>query len=222
MKKVYGLILTIFILQCINAQATLIELQPGSESKDIIIRKYLPEETFDDTWLYVRHDEAIDEYRSLIEFDLSSITQTSVVNATMAIYCYDYIHTSSPTIYANRITESWTEETVSWITHNDKYTTDDMASQTGQVDIGWVTWDITDIVNEWFNPSNGINNYGIMLITDYIPPLNLNFFYSSDYTDDPSLRPKLTLEVSDEAVPEPLTIMLLCSGLAGVYLRQRK
>ena len=223
MKKFYLFTALFLIFNYTNIYANTVEIQPGSEGKDIIIREYIPSETFDHTWLYVRNDENNNIYRSLIEFDLSSTTQTSVISATMQLYCYEYIATSSPTIYANRITDSWTEETVSWITHENSYTTDNNTSQTGSLAIGWVTWDITDIVNDWLDPSNGINNYGLMLMTDYItdPPGNRNFFYSSDYTSDLSLRPKLILEV-ENIIPEPFSLILLLSGLTGIYIKRNK
>lgn len=54
----------------------------------------------------------------------------------------------------------------------------------------WYSIDITNLYNAWKASGNGIDNFGIQL-RPVSNNQNQNFFYSSDYTDDPTLRPRL-------------------------------
>ncbi|MDX9703885.1 MAG: DNRLRE domain-containing protein [Candidatus Auribacterota bacterium] len=220
-------LLTCLIIACASqAIAVSVVIQPDESGKDIIIRSYLPAESFDSTWLYVRNDDTDDLYRTMIEFDLSSISVQSVDQAILQLYCYHQEVSASPTIYANRITNQWEENTVNWISHGTSYTTDGSVSQSGTAGIGWVSWDVTDIVNDWLNTSNGIQNYGFMLTGNNIQPNNRTFFYSSDYLADTSLRPKLSLEYTEPpappAVPEPVSAMLIIAGITGLIIRKKR
>lgn len=192
-------------------------LQPGDDGQDAIIRSHIKSENNNLTWLYTRNDDPFDLYWTAIKFDISSIPVQTVNQAVMELYCYIDETTGSPAIYANRITADWNEDTINWNSHGAAYTADGRATQTGTVGIGWISWDVTFLVSEWLNPSNGIDNHGLMLTTDNMQPDNRLTYYASEYSDDPSLRPKLTLDFDEpQIIPEPATLLLIISGLLAI------
>ncbi|WP_456372090.1 DNRLRE domain-containing protein, partial [Thiolapillus sp.] len=73
---------------------------------------------------------------------------------------------------------------------SDLATTAESATPVGGV--GWYDWDLTALVRAW---TDGTPNYGITLRDpdDWEPRNARRAFLSSDYADDPSLRPKLTI-----------------------------
>ncbi|HHW45231.1 MAG TPA: DNRLRE domain-containing protein, partial [Desulfotomaculum sp.] len=95
-----------------------------------------------------------------------------------------------PLVRAESIDSSWSESTITW---------NNQPAHGGwvgpAVDIyqeGWLSWDVTPLVQQWLTGRRG--NYGIALIG--IPndaPGDVPGFCSSEYTDDPALRPKLVL-----------------------------
>ena len=58
--------------------------------------------------------------------------------------------------------------------------------------VGWYDWDVTTLVRAW---TDGAPNYGVTLRDpdDWEPRNARRAFLSSDYADDPSLRPKLII-----------------------------
>jgi len=140
-----------------------------------------------------------DLYYSLLHFDLTGMP-TNATSAVLYLYCYSLDNNGSGTpLYVDRITQFWWD----WQTSGtgcdyqrlwwaDKPTavqwnpTALPAPTLGQ----WYALDITDLYNAW---QTGIYpNYGLQL-----RPVNNNndfdFFYSSQYTNDPTLRPKLVI-----------------------------
>lgn len=58
----------------------------------------------------------------------------------------------------------------------------------------WYVIDVTDLYNSWKSETSP--NWGIQLRPVSIDDA-MNAFYSSDFTANPSLRPKLVLRVAD-------------------------
>jgi len=78
---------------------------------------------------------------------------------------------------------------------------------------GWVQFDITSLVQGWL--VNGQANYGVRMLQ---PAHCQNVIASSRYTDDPTLRPELVLDL--QYVPEPATLALVALG-GALMLRRR-
>jgi hypothetical protein len=138
-------------------------------------------------------------FRTLVQFDLSSIPPGSTVSSAVLKLCYNH-GTSNPTpagrtYMAYRVTQSWTEGNGgintgvtwarydganSWTTSGGDYTTNGGASSTVPSSYGWMTWDVTNIVKAWIE--SGAPNHGFLIKDDneasygageYIPQANL-------------------------------------------------
>jgi pimeloyl-ACP methyl ester carboxylesterase len=128
-----------------------------------------------------------DYYYSLIKFNIENLPYY-VNSAKILLYHYqeDPIHTSSN--YLDRVTSTWDENT-KW-DHSPTYL--EISTIPAPLVSSWYEIDITDLYNGWKNGS--YPNHGIQLRPTSISEI-YNNFYSSDYMDDPSLRPKLVLEI---------------------------
>ena len=139
-----------------------------------------------------------DLYYSLLQFDLTGLP-AHASSATLQLYCYSSNYGSPTPMYLERITQFWWD----WQSSGHGYDHDRLwwadkpptlqwspgtipAPVVGQ----WYSIDITDLYNKW--QSGEYTNFGVELQ----PQLNwnnFNFFYSSRYTGDPTLRPKIVV-----------------------------
>jgi len=131
-------------------------------------------------------------YRSFLQFDLSTLpTHAVIVNADLSLYQYDTSGTEDLSIALHLVTESWEESSIIW-TDQANYTAPETTISVIAGESTWLSWDLTSILQEWLD---GITpNYGIVL-TDVEEFSGQTFIYchSSDYTTDPTLRPRLEI-----------------------------
>lgn len=138
-----------------------------------------------------------DLYYSLLQFDLSGLP-SNPTSATLQLYCAAQFGGGTP-MYLDRITQAWDWKTsgtgrdrlrlwwsdrpsaIQWIA-NELPT-----PSAGQ----WYEVDITDLYNAWKNGTQP--NNGIQLRPKFNSSNNFNNFYSAEYLDDTSKRPKLIL-----------------------------
>jgi len=169
-----------------SVQAEQIVIQPGpDEGMDAWVTSVYSDYGRDDHKLRV--GGWADYYYSLIRFDLKGL-QSNVTSAKVYMYCFNDGHSNRPSMYLDRVTSIWDENT-RWY---DKPSYTNISTLPAPILDSWYVIDITDSYNSWKN--DDYENYGIQLR----PTSNnddMNAFYSSDYMDDPSLRPKLVLEV---------------------------
>jgi hypothetical protein len=136
-----------------------------------------------------------DHYYSLIAFDIEDLP-SNVNSAKIRLYHYQNnpAHTSSN--YLDRVTSPWSENT-KW---GNKPSYINLRTIPAPVVESWYEIDITDLYNDWKN--NLYPNYGIQLrATDTWEIYNV--FYSSEYVCDPTLRPKLIVEVFEiDPIPD--------------------
>ena len=185
-----------------NATTTIgeeIVLQPGPEDGvDVWITSVYYDGGLDNDYLQV--GGWADEYYSLIKFDISSLPE----NTTSAkIYLFARGRSGDESLvsmYLDQVTEAWDEKT-KWADSPSYINLKTISAPT------WGSWyfiDITELYNNWKNGTH--INYGIQLR----PTGNsnqFNTFNSSDYMDDPSLRPKLviagtnTTSISQSTIP---------------------
>jgi hypothetical protein len=162
--------------------------------------------------------------RGTLKFDLSSIPADAIVRtATLSLYQQGQMNSSTPTFDLHYLTSDWAEGTgvlnasgdgATWRTYDGVNEWDspggdfNSAPSSSAVSSGvagtWVNWDVSDLAQSWVDGS--ITNYGCLIKKDVENPatFDLKFFYSSDYTGDPMLRPKLVIEY----VPPPGTITM--------------
>ena len=136
--------------------------------------------------------------RSLIKFNLASIPSNATINtATLKSKVYSYV-VGSPggrTVYAYRLTNSWTETGSTWNkrdginnwgTAGGDYATSGGASSTVPSVGSWQQWNVVTIVQAWVN---GTSNYGVLL-KDNNEAFATNTawtYYSREASDDPEL-----------------------------------
>jgi hypothetical protein len=101
------------------------------------------------------------------------------------------------------VTQSWTESGATWDTYdgtndwpvnNDGGDYDTQIEDTTTVAAGsdaWYSWDITNLTTGWRNGT--YQNNGMIFISDF--DSDYHRFRTSDYTVDPSLRPKLIVNM---------------------------
>jgi hypothetical protein len=131
--------------------------------------------------------------RAYLQFDLSELPDNAVVvSAVLKLYQPNSIDTTGLMIDVHQVTESWEENTISWNNKPD-YLTSPESTITVPISIfGWLSWDITSLVQGWANGS--IANYGVLLkvagmVLEYI---HINC-YSSNYAGGSTLHPKLEI-----------------------------
>jgi len=140
-----------------------------------------------------------DEYYSLLQFDISTLPQNAR-SVRLELFSFPQRGTGTTGLYLDRITQFWDWRTQGtgrdrlrlwWADRPNaqQWTAQALPAPTeGQ----WYSIDITDLYNAWQNGT--YPNYGLQLR----PVGYWNVwaeFYSSDYLDDPSLRPKLVIEL---------------------------
>ena len=131
--------------------------------------------------------------RAYLQFDLSELpANADVVSAVLKLYQSDSIDKTGLMIALHRVTEGWEENTISWNNKPD-YLTSPESTITVPISVfGWLSWDITSLVQGWANGS--IANYGVILkdagmVLEYI---HINC-YSSNYAGGSTLHPKLEI-----------------------------
>lgn len=191
-----------------SLQAGQVVIQPGPEDgKDIwttSVYSYAPGGGgpgggLDDEWLQVGGWG--DLYYSLIEFDLTGMPPV-VLSAKLEFFVGQNKGDGTTGMYLDRITEFWDWKTQGTGSDRERLWWADRPAATQWIfgalpppTVGqWYSIDITGLYNAWQNGT--YPNYGIQLR----PVSNdnrWNEFFSSNYIDDPSLRPRLVLEVSE-------------------------
>lgn len=147
-----------------------------------------------------------DEYRSLIEFDLTCLP-FEASSAVLHLFCYRNRGTATTPLYLDRITEFWDWRTMGTGADHDRLwwadRPDFVQAIVGQLPAptvgAWYTIDITDLYNDW--RFEAFPNYGLQL-----RPVSTGNqwaeFYGSDFTDDPTKRPKLVITPAPSIFPE--------------------
>ena len=99
--------------------------------------------------------------RSYLRFDLSSIPSEATIDSA-SLVAYALSSSGSPTIEVWRAGESWVEGTITWNNKPDcqgVFFPDPFASQVISSSPAFVTWDVTLLVNLWFDgtyPNDGL------------------------------------------------------------------
>lgn len=151
----------------------------------------------------------INNQRSLLKFDLSSLAGVTLTAAPLlSLYRYQNNETTTRVFRVYRVIRSgWTELGATWNKYDGTHewgtagcgntSTDREATDIGYTTIsgtgtGWDTWTLSQAdVQEWLDGE--FANNGILIKADTEKD-DVRNFYSRNYTDDITLRPKLTLE----------------------------
>ncbi|MBI5001016.1 MAG: tandem-95 repeat protein [Euryarchaeota archaeon] len=200
-----------------NRPLVTLTLQPGpTDGKDCCIVSSLPSansgasQTMDVCALTTY-------YKTLLQFDLSSIPPGSrVTAATLGLYQSSQLNTAGVTVGVYRLTRSWTEGTgtytstgdgATWNTYNgvSAWTTpggDYAATQYAsvvQTTSGWYTFDVRQLFDEWTYGTYA--NFGLALVGVSGSSNNWKEYWSSDYVTGPTFRPYVTITYTIDALP---------------------
>jgi hypothetical protein len=177
-------------------------LQPGpGEAEDVFVWQDEPDNNNEGHYLYNGYDLGF--ILSLIQFDGlddAIFDGASINSATLGLYPL-LSWGGAPPIYVvfRMITEAWDPATVTYNTIPGMDFTSEFYFNITQ-DTTWVEVDLTDFVVEWVE--NGAPNYGFI----FGPPSDPGYmgvcFVNGEYTDNPSYRPKLTVNYSGASVVE--------------------
>ena len=159
-----------------------------------------------------QYDFPIEGQRPIIQFNLSNVPSNNIAGAHVWLYRFKGSNSKNATTYVHRMTQSWTESGSNWNTYDgsnawstvggdyDAQIEDTAIVQTGIN--GWYSWNVTNLVRSWKNGTNP--NYGMIFVPQYYS--SWAEFCSSDYTIDPTLRPKLVIYHSNPNITNFLDV----------------
>jgi len=142
--------------------------------------------------------------RTLVEFDLSSLSNSGIKSATLSLFMIAAPGTSR-TYQARRLTSFWKESDVTWASRmsgfnwttaggdNDGITT--QTATTGTTSNTTISWDVTAAVQQWFGAATPIANYGTMILdgTENSATVQTAKFASKENATEAN-RPSLTVD----------------------------
>ena len=170
----------------------------ASIGKDAVIESIAPDQNFGNQTMFAvfswTSSGVFNNARALIQFDFSSIpSQTSIAKAELSLYWKPYSNLTDQTgenafsIY--RVTQPWTESTVTWNNQPTFNNTPKVAvPKTMAVDQSLLNIDVTTMVQDMIN--NPSSNFGFMLQLNNEFPYSLVILASSNDPDQ-SKHPKL-------------------------------
>lgn len=147
-----------------------------------------------------------DHYYSFLGFDVSQVPATAeIISANVGLYHKKTSGSENYGVY-ERVTEDWDEYGINLSNHPSSINFGFEASLVEVKEYWWVS-DVTQVVKGWHNQT--YENYGLRLYGQRNSSDAGRQFYSSDYLEDPSLRPYLeityTLPEEEEEV-DPLIL----------------
>lgn len=215
------IILVFSAMYVINKSLTsfaIFETQPSaSEGKDVYIRESSDNNYGEATTLRIGKASNGINFRSLIEFNISSIEEGNTITlGILQLYVSAASNTEDITIKIYRVTKTWDEGTGTgsvtgngatwnnatsselWASSGGDYAEEiDSVTFTNESDY-WYNFTITPIITGWYNGS--YSNYGLILVSSDAENGNYTDISSSDAADS-SLRPKLTIDYTSNAAP---------------------
>lgn len=132
--------------------------------------------------------------RSFVKFDLDPILSgAKITSAKLSLY-----QTNSSThtvkLHTYPVKENWSSTTVTW---NNQPSTGNSIANNSITGAGWYDLYMTQLVRDWY--SGTTPNHGVMLRLEN-EANDRKSYYSSDYTTNTSLRPKLTIVYEIEPI----------------------
>ncbi|NMB66912.1 DNRLRE domain-containing protein [Candidatus Woesearchaeota archaeon] len=189
------------------------EYQPDStEGKDTYIKQSSNEINYGNVAiLSIGKDSASGEFRSLIQFNTSSIPPGTILNAKLNLFVSYSSTMDNFTVKAYRLTSPWEELETTWSNKTSTMLWEngggDYAEEIDSVLFSNLSssynFTITNTVRGWINGS--YPNYGIILISTDAKTGERRELISSD-SSNISYRPKLIIDYTSNAVPTIINI----------------
>jgi hypothetical protein len=147
------------------------------------------------------------EFKSLLEFNVSSIpSENTVTSAKLEIHLNYSSTDNNITIGVYRVTSEWNETEAAWYNRSQDTPWSTAGgdyiqladSQQVANTSGWYNFTITEMVQGWVNGT--YNNYGLILLSNDAGNGDYKDIDSSD-SGDSSLRPRITIDHTPNAAP---------------------
>jgi len=200
-----------------------------TSGSDTSLISYLPNSNYGNNTVIWQWGQSSREIQSLIQFsDIFGDNPgeiplgSTITNALLNVYIYNG---SAVARQVYQLTTGWSANSATW---NSMGGGVDVASQTTgtavtgytQRSSGWLGLDVTASLQDW---ANGGGNYGWAIISDYKNSSDWSSIYSLN-ASNLGLRPTLTVsyDAPSGGAPEPGTLLLLGSGLAGFWGWRRR
>jgi len=159
-----------------------------------------------DAKILIGKDNSNRDLRGLIEFNISSISLSTILSAKLQVNLSFSSNNDNITIKVYRVISPWTESEATWInrTSSQLWSTigGDYAEEIDSIQFSNVSalynFTITNLVRNWVNGS--YPNYGIILISSDAASGNRKELDSSD-SATASARPKLVIDYTENAPP---------------------
>ncbi len=193
--------LTVLLLVLVSfVIAETVTFQPDADvGKDTFVFNGNPDTNYGDATYTAwgrNNGSGVGRGNTYIEFVGLNESQYQGITVNSASLCWYLYHIDGNGDYGVGVCEtSWNEDTITWRTMVGVI---ESFSKPFPTDTGWVVIDVTDYVQNWLDGT--WDNYGFCL-HDCLS-FACTEAYSSDYTDDPTLRPKLILDYSGAAIEE--------------------
>lgn len=172
----------------------ILTIQPGiEEGKSSYIIGEMPDSHF-----YLKQNLSIGknafegEVRSFLEFDINTIPNNVVIeSAELKLFQFDTWGEENFTISLHQVIEVWDEQSITWNKQPAYLIIPESTLSIAAGAISWLSWDITSLLQGWLNGS--IANNGVVLKPDSENPNCVISCYSSNYTNNKTLHPKLVI-----------------------------
>jgi TGF-beta propeptide len=163
-------------------------------------------------WISINYSEATSVIAH-IEFDVSSITPGTVMNATLRLF-HDLNINNGVAFDVYRIISPWSEASVNYPTRPSLNATlySTLAIADSNVAV-WREWDLTSLVQEWVNGAS--TNYGLAILRNP-DEQHWPYFRSKDYSVSQGL-PELVVAL----VPEPTSLATFGMAVASLMTQRR-
>jgi hypothetical protein len=217
------------VLAVLPVAASTITFDYTTGGSDTSLFSYWPDRNYDNSYFLWQWNRSYHKIHTLIQFsDIFGNNPgevplgSTISNALLNVYIANG-STVARQVY--ELTTGWNANTATWNSFGGGV---DVASQTTgsaldsytQTQTGWLSLDVTSSLQNWIN---GSSNFGWAILSDYANSSDWSAIYSFN-ASNVDLRPTLTVSYTSPSAgtPEPATLLLLGSGLAGLWGWRRR
>jgi len=212
-----SVIILLFVLYSSHFNITgkaIFQTRPNaSEGKDTYIRENVDTNYGDGETIKIGKSGGGQEFRSLIEFNISSIPEShTITSAVLRLHLLYSSSSNNITAEAHALAVPWEEQNATWYNRTSieqwsqeggSYYSEVVESKEISTNPGWYNFSIDSVVRKWVNGS--LENNGLIIVSPDASTGDYKDIDSSDSTDT-NLRPELIIEHEENAPPTILNL----------------